>query len=146
MNILVQIKFIQMIVGSKQIKIDQQQRPCLIWAAAVPQSPSCWNTWLFKGAPLRTLRSRGRAWSFLRLSPGATVPFVPRSAAPLRFLAPIPSFVREYPNYTGSTEWSWPQVRVNACICVRVLSIGVLNWGCSRTTADWSWIVHLYHC
>ncbi|CAB1425253.1 unnamed protein product [Pleuronectes platessa] len=59
-----------------------------------------------RGGSCRTPRSRGQARSFLSPSPGATPPFVPGTAALLGFPAPIPSSVREHPNYTGSTGWS----------------------------------------
>lgn len=58
------------------------------------------------GGSSRAWGSRGRSWSFLSASPGATPPFVPGTAALLGFLAPIPSSVREYPNYMGSKGWS----------------------------------------
>lgn len=119
-------------------------------AVSVPQSPPCWNTWLFNGG---CKRSTGQTCCFLIPSPRVTPSFVPWTTTLLRFLAPFRSSVNEYLNYMGSKEWSWPRVHVNAfiCACVRARvcwSIFLIEkrHSCSCAAADWSSIEHLDDC
>lgn len=97
-----------------------------------------WNTWWSEGAP-RTSRTRGQTWSFLSPRPGAMLPFVPKTAVLLGFPTPIPSSVREYPNYMRSKEWSRHRIHVNACTCMCLL-IGILNWVMGWMSVCCSWL------
>lgn len=84
---------------------------------------------------------RAKPVASLAWAPESPPSFVPRMATLLRFLAPFRNPVNEYLNYMGSKEWSWPQVNVNAFICVcSCLLICAFNWEKSWMFLCCSWL------